>query len=68
MPASFIALLLGIILYVIGVSWLFYIDVMFKTKTTVDKRVWADSAAWAVFIALAGVVVTTIGGIASNLT
>ena len=53
----------GITLYVAGFCWLFYINVSFKSRQTVDTETQANRVAWAVFLSVLGIVLTMVMGI-----
>ena len=57
----------GIVVYIVGVSWLFYLDISYKSNYTIDTNSWYNSTAWAVFLSALGVIVAVVAGMISMI-
>ena len=63
MDNSTAMILLGVVVYVIGMAWLVYLDVRLKYYFNPDNASMNNRVAWAVFIALLGLILAIIGGV-----
>lgn len=52
----------GLVIYIIGVSWLLYLNLKYKKHHTSHTNSYYNSAAWAVFLSALGVFVTVVTG------
>ena len=63
LSTAYFFLVFGGIAYFIGLCWIFYLDLSMKHNPTSDEQGQSSKAAWAVIMAVVGIIVAAIAGV-----
>lgn len=55
-------IIIGVVLYVFGISWLLYLDIMYKRESSANKSAYYNSVAYAVLLSAVGIFVSVVCG------